>query len=78
MQYAQLDHKAMIYFIKGNIRVNICTDDKIYFYRIDNDEFEPRLENVMYNYMGCSCMIFGADVSFAIAYNINLKEMSLF
>ena len=68
----------MIFFIRGNIRVNICTDDKIYFYLINNEEFKPKLENVMFNYMGCNNIIFGSDVSFAITYNVNKEKMTLF
>ena len=77
-QYDSLDHKGMIFFIRGNIRVNICTDDKIYFYLINNEEFKPKLENVMFNYMGCNNIIFGSDVSFAITYNVNKEKMTLF
>mgnify|MGYP006097920675 CR=1 FL=1 len=76
--YHSLDHKGMIFFMRGNIRVNICTDDKIYFYLINNEQFEPQLENVMYNYMGCNNIIFSSDVSYAITYNVNMNQMSLF
>ena len=76
--YHSLDHKGAIFFMRGNIRVNICTDDKIYFYLINNEQFEPRLENVMYNYMGCNNIIFSSDVSYAITYNVNMNQMSLF
>lgn len=49
--YHTLHHKGMLYYIKGNIRINITTDEKIYFYLVDNKDFEPELENVMYNFM---------------------------
>jgi hypothetical protein len=44
----------MIYFIKGNKRIQVTTDEKVYFYLIDPVTFEPTLENVMFNYMNCS------------------------
>jgi hypothetical protein len=54
-QYWELkDTRGQIYFIRGNIRIQIVTDEKIYFDLIDKNTCEPKLENVMYNYMGCS------------------------
>ena len=34
-QYHIIHVKGFIYYIKGNIRIQITTDDKIYFYLID-------------------------------------------
>ena len=53
-QYKQIERRGFIYYIRGNVRIQITTDDKIYFYLIDKETFEPILENVMYNYMGCN------------------------
>ena len=53
-QFFSLQHKGFLFFIKGNIRIQITTDEKIYFYLIDPDTLEPKLENVMYNYMDCN------------------------
>ena len=50
-QYHKLQHKGLLYFIKGNIRINITTDEKIFFYLVNNAEYTPVLENVMYNHM---------------------------
>lgn len=52
--YHTLNIRGFIYFIKGNVRIQITTDDKIYFYLIDLETFEPKLENVMFNFMGCN------------------------
>ena len=49
--YATLHHKGQLYFIKGNIRINITTDSRIYYYIVNDEEFMPKLENVMNNYM---------------------------
>ena len=46
--------RGQIYFIRGNIRIQIVTDEKIYFYKIDKLTLIPELENVMYNFMQCS------------------------
>ena len=37
----------MIFYIKGNIRIQITTDEFIYFYLIDKETLMPTLENVM-------------------------------
>lgn len=51
--YTTLPIRGFLYYIKGNIRIQISTDEKIYFYLIDSETFMPKLENVMYNYMNC-------------------------
>ena len=50
-QFHTLPHKGFLFFIKGNIRIQVTTDEKIYFYLIDPKTLLPNLENVMYNYM---------------------------
>jgi hypothetical protein len=52
--YNSINVRGFIYFIRGNIRIQITTDQLIYFYLIDQETFEPTLENVMYNYMMCN------------------------
>jgi hypothetical protein len=49
--YHTIKVRGFIYFIKGNIRIQIVSDALIYFYLIDLETLEPKLENVMYNYM---------------------------
>jgi hypothetical protein len=46
--------RGSIYYIKDTDRFQVTTEDYIYFYLIDLDTFEPTLENVMNNFMGCS------------------------
>jgi len=57
--------------MKGNIRIQVTTDEYIYFYLIDKQTFEPKLENVMANYMGCNSMMFGSKVTYAVSFKIN-------
>lgn len=52
--YHSLDQRGFIYYIKGNIRIQVCTDERIYFYIVDRDTLQPVLENVMFNFMNCS------------------------
>ena len=71
MQYNMINARGSIYFIKGNKRIQITCDDRIYFYLIDPKTFEPTLENVMANYMGCTQMMFGSRVRYGITYKTN-------
>lgn len=77
-QYNQLDVRGFIYFIKGNKRIQVTTDDKIYFYLIDPETFEPTLENVMFNFMGCNQMMFGSKVKYGITYKTNQKAFVVY
>lgn len=43
----------------------------VYFYLIDPETLMPDLENVMYNYMGCSQMMFGRKVRNGVTYKTN-------
>jgi hypothetical protein len=53
-QYDVINCRGFIYYIKGNVRIQIITDFKIFFYLIDKETFKAKLENVMYNFMGCN------------------------
>ena len=57
-QYFSLSHRGFIYHAEGNIRIQITTDNLIYFYIIDTETLMPNLENCMYNFMDCSQMMF--------------------
>ena len=70
--------RGEIYFIKGNMRIQITTDSKIYFYMIDKKTCEPTLENVMYNYMNCSQMMFGPKVRSSIVFKASQKSFSVY
>lgn len=63
--------RGFIYYIKGNIRIQITTDELVYFYLIDKDTLMPNLENVMYNFMGCNQLMFGSRVRYGISYKQN-------
>ena len=76
--YHTLDKKGFIYFIKGNKRIQITTDERIHFYLIDPVTFEPELENVMYNFMNCNQMMFGSRVRYGITYKTNQKSFDIY
>jgi len=65
------DLRGQIFFIKGNIRIQVTTAESIYFYLIDKETFMPKLENVMYNFMECSQLMFGTRVRYGISFKIN-------
>lgn len=45
---------------------------------IDKETFEPNLENVMYNFMGCSQMMFGTRVRYGITYKANQPGFQIY
>ena len=77
-QYHVIPERGFIYYIKGNVRIQITTDEKIYFYLIDQETFEPELENVMYNYMNCNQMMFGSKVKYGITYKTNQRSFTIY
>ena len=77
-QYSTIFARGFIYYIKGNVRIQVTTDEKVLFYLINEETCEPLLENVMYNYMGCSTMMFGSKVRYGITYKIGEKGFNLY
>jgi hypothetical protein len=77
-QFHALPHKGFIFFIKGNVRIQITTDEKIYFYLIDSETLMPILENVMYNYMDCNQTMFGKKVKFCVTYKTNMNSFDVY
>jgi hypothetical protein len=78
-QYKKFDNmRGQIYFIRGNVRIQIVTDEKVYFYMINKETLLPTLENVMYNYMQCSQMMFGARVRFGITFKSNQPGFQIY
>lgn len=69
--YYTITVRGFIYYIKGNIRIQVTTNDKIYFYLIDKNTFMPELENVMNNFMGCNQCMFGKRVRYSVTYKTN-------
>ena len=67
-----------MYFIKGNKRILITTDTKIFFYLIDPVTFIPALENCMYNFMNCSQMMFGSKVKYCVTFKTNQKSFDIY
>ena len=76
--YHKINVRGFIYFIKGNIRIQITTDNKIYFYLMDFETFMPTLQNVMFNFMGCNQMMFGSRVRYGISYKTNQKSFDVY
>lgn len=78
IHYNTIAVRGFIYYIKGNVRIQVTTDEKIFFYSINEETLEPALQNVMYNYMGCSTMMFGSKVKYGITYKTNQKGFNLY
>ena len=71
-QYHKLPNlRGNIYFIKGNVRIQVVTDEAISFFIFDKQTLMPRLENKMNNDMQCSMMMFGKRVRYGVAYKSN-------
>jgi len=70
--------RGFIYYIKGNVRIQIATDRKIYFYLINKDTLEATLENVMFNFMQCNQMMFGSKVRYGVTYKTNQRSFDIY
>ena len=70
--------RGNIYFIKGNVRFQITCDDKIYFYLVDKNTYMPTLENIMFNNLDCSQLMFGARVKFGLAFKTGECNLKLY
>ena len=78
MNYHTIEEGGNIFFIKGNKRIQVVTDTKIFFYLIDFETWLPTLENVMNNFMNCSIMMFGPKVKYGITYKTNQRSFRVY
>lgn len=85
VQYHQLNVRGFIFYIKGNIRIQITAEDKIYIYVMNKQTLLdgsiiilPMLENVLTNYMGCTQMMFGPKVKYSITFRHNQPGFDVF
>ena len=67
-----------IYFINGNIRIQIVTAEKIFYYLIDRETLKAELQYVMFNYMKCSQIMIGPRVRYAITYKSGEQSFDLY
>jgi hypothetical protein len=70
--------RGNLYYIRGNVRIQITTESKVFFYLINKDTFLPELENVMYNFIKCSSLLFGARVRYSIAFKSGETSFDIF
>ena len=79
VQYQIIENmRGMIYYTKGNVRIQITTESHIYFYIIDKKTLEAKLENVMINYTKSSQLLFGPRVRCGVAYKTGQPGLSLY
>ena len=69
--YQNIETRGFLYFIKGNKRIQITTDTQIFFYLVNPKTFEATLENVMFNFMNCSQMMFGSKQQYCVTFKTN-------
>ena len=69
--YHTIEARGMLFYIKGNVRIQIITDEIIYFYAVCSTTLMPTLQNVMLNHMKCNMMIFGPKVRYGVTYKTN-------
>lgn len=66
--YHTIKQGGFIYFIKGNLQLQITTETHIYFYNVDEETLMPKLKNVMYNFVSCTNLLFGADSRYCLTF----------
>jgi len=76
--YSSIHCQGRVYFMKKNDLFQISTSAKIYFYKIDSKTGEPKLNNVMNNFMDCAIMMYGVKGKYCITYKINERSFDIY
>lgn len=76
--YKTIKIRGAIYYMKDTDRIQVTTNQYVYFYQINLETYEPYLENVMYNYMSCNQMIIGKKVRNCLCYKSNQKSFDIY
>jgi len=71
VQYRVIDVAGYISYTNGNVRLQLITDERVYFYLMCKETLEPILENCMYNYLRCNQMIIGKLVKYCLQFKAN-------
>ena len=53
VHYHTIEIRGFVYYIKGNVRIQVVEESKIFFFSVDKETLEVELENAMSNYMKC-------------------------
>ena len=69
--YHTVNCRGFVSWVKGNDFVKVTSEDMIYYYDIDNETKEPKLQNVMKNYMKCTMLETSPDQQYLVAYRVN-------
>lgn len=75
--YYELEKRGFIYNIRGSKILQVTSDTKVYFYKMCPETNEPRLENVLYNFVNCVQMIFGGKNVYCVAYKTNQRSFNI-
>ena len=75
--YHEIEQAGVIYFIRGNTQMQITDQNLIYFYSVSQQTLLPKLDNVMYNFVGLTNMIFGSRSRYCITYKLGLSSISI-
>lgn len=54
------------------------TEKKIYFYLLDKQTLEPKLENIMNNFMKCSTLMFSRKRTHGISYKMGQQNFIIY
>ena len=75
--YKTLKIKGFVSYTKGDEGFQIISEDKIYFYGMNKENLQPELRNTMFNYIGCSQMIFDTTLNYCVTYNLNQEDFEI-
>ena len=70
--------RGTVFFIRGNVRIQITTEKKIFFYLVDKKTLMPELENVMYNFINCSSLLIGSMRRYAVGFKASQKNFEVY
>lgn len=76
--YKSIKIRGAIYYIRDTNRMQVTTNEFVYFYIINLETYEPSLENVMYNYMSCNQMMIGKKLRNCLCYKTNQKSFDIY
>lgn len=70
--------RGQIFNQPGNDRFSLTTDERIFFYTLEKDSLEVKLNNVMNNFMQCSIMMFESKDRFGISFKLNAPDFVIY
>lgn len=76
--YHTMHQQGQIFHSKGQEKLTLTTELKIYFFKFNPETWIPELESVIFNFMGCNKLIIGPNDLYMISHQVSQEDFVIY